>query len=185
MSGSSEMPTSAPFTNRKVASAKTCAIDAAARCGSRPGAYGCWHTLRLMRAAFAGPGCVIASISAAYETESMPVPMWLVCRPGHMFWMTRLLAPDSAEVGWGPLVGWTVSSVSDRTVVHAVGPGVGSRPGRLIARKRLDPAPCCQTAAGNLHRGVHPARSDPNVVVPCWVPATRTASETIRRSDGQ
>ena len=34
------------------------------------------------------------------------------------------VAPFSADVGRGPVCGWTTSSVVERTVVHEVGPGV-------------------------------------------------------------
>ena len=55
------------------------------------------------------------------------------------------VAPFSAEVGCGPVCGWTISSLVERTVVHAVGPGVSSGCA-LMAASSLEPAACCQTA---------------------------------------
>jgi hypothetical protein len=86
--------------------------------------------------------------------------MWLVTRPGQMPWITKLLAPVSAEVGSGPLVGCTISSSSVRTVVHEVGLGVSvapavqrfeqSRAGGLLPRRRCKStvrrAPRCKRA---------------------------------------
>jgi hypothetical protein len=128
------------------------------------------------------PQCVIASRRAAWATESTPVPMWLVTRPGQMPWITKLLAPVSAEVGSGPLVGCTISSSSVRTVVHEVGLGVSSR---FSALSRVEPEACCHAAGVNRQFGEHPAASERSTVVPCWGPASKTASETLARSEGQ
>ena len=61
--------------------------------------------------------CATASTKAANETESTAVPMWLVLRPGQTCWITMFRAPSRADVGCLPPCGWTVSSVSERTVV--------------------------------------------------------------------
>src|SRR5215207_4734937 len=158
---------------------------ASVRCTSRPGAYGRRQTLALMRAARAGPLWLNASPNAAYDTESTPVPRWLVVRPGQMLWMTRLLAPRSADVGCAPPVGCTSSSSSVRTVVHDVGPNVSGRPRRLSALRISDAAACCHAAA--VKRQLVPQISvrDEKTVVPCWVPASSTTSDTRLRNDGQ
>src|SRR5215207_5396970 len=158
---------------------------ASVRCTSRPGAYGRRQTLALMRAARAGPLWLNASPNAAYDTESTPVPRWLVVRSGQMLWMTRLLAPLSADVGCAPPVGCTTSSSSVRTVVHDVGPNVSRRPRRLNALSRSDPAACCQAAAGNRQLMPQLSARDEKAVVPCWVPASSTTSFTCLRNDGQ
>jgi hypothetical protein len=73
--------------------------------------------------------------------------MWLTIRPTHTDWMAMFVAPFSAEVGRGRVCGWTVSSPVERTVVHAVGPGVSSG-WALMAASSLEPAACCQMAGG-------------------------------------
>ena len=90
----------------------------------------------------APPACASASANAANVTESTLLP-WLTTRPGQSFWMTMLLAPPSAEAGCGPDCGCTNSSVSERTVVHAVGPGrlvaPGADGGDQLGARRLLP----------------------------------------------
>ena len=87
-----------------------------------PVAYGCEQTSggkreTLAAPAFPLPPCATASTNAAKVTESTAVPIWDVVRPGQTPWMRMLLAPSRAEVGCLPPCGWTVSSVSERTVV--------------------------------------------------------------------
>src|SRR4051794_38760342 len=127
-------------------------IRLAVLCSSNPGAYGWAQTSRGSRATLAGPRCAIASWINAYVTESTPVPMWVTRRPGQTDWISTFVAPARTELGCGPVVGRTVASVDDRTVVQAVGPGVSSRPRRLIAVRRCEPAACWKLAA------VQPAR---------------------------
>src|SRR5215216_119664 len=108
--------------------------------------------------------------------------MWLTARPGQTSWMRTLVAPFRADVGRGPVVGLTVSSVAERTVVHAVGPGVSSRPRRLSAVRNFERAACCHAA------GVHPSLRQAArlpAVVPCWLPAAAITSGTFARRLGQ
>jgi hypothetical protein len=89
---------------------------------SRPGANGWEHTLAgslETRAAPLRPAPLweTASSNAANVTESTAVPICVVVRPGHTLWIRTLVAPSSADVGCLPPCGWTVSSVSERTVV--------------------------------------------------------------------
>jgi hypothetical protein len=154
----------------------------AVACSSSPGEYGCEHTSAGRRDTLGGPRCVTASSKSANVTESSAVPMCVTCRPGQTSWIITLVAPRSAEVGCGPVVGCTVSSVAERTVVQAVGPGVSSRPRRLSAFWKREPAICWNEA------GVQPSRRQPArlpAVVPCCVPAAATTSETFLRRLGQ
>ena len=91
------------------------------------------------------------------------------------------VAPFRAEVGCGPVCGWTVSSVVERTVVHAVGPGrlvgLGVERGQELRARRLLPhgrrAAAAAQAAGRTS------------VVPCCVPAAASTSVTFARRLGQ
>src|SRR5215217_3873672 len=115
-------------------------------------------------------------------TESTAVPMWVVWRPGQTVWMRMFVAPFSADVGCGPVAGVAVVSLADRTVVQAVGPGVSSRPS-LSARRKCEPAHCCQ-AAGGQPNCAHAARPLAEAT-PCCVPATEMTSVTLRLKVGQ
>ena len=89
---------------------------------SSPGANGLAQTLEGSLETRAAPlrprpRWETASSNAANVTESSAVPMCVVLRPGHTFWIRMLVAPASADVGCLPPCGWTVSSVSERTVV--------------------------------------------------------------------
>ena len=86
---------------------------------------------------FPFPLWAAASTSASQVTESTAVPMWVVSRPGQTSWIRMLRAPSRAEVGCLPPWGWTVSSVSERTVVYETSPGVSSG-WALIASSRLE-----------------------------------------------
>ena len=91
------------------------------------------------------------------------------------------MAPFSADVGCGPVCGWTTSSVAERTVVQDVGPGVSSG-WALRAARSLDPGACCHSA------GAHPLGTQvagSNSDVPCWVPAAASTSVTCARRLGQ
>src|SRR3954447_26816038 len=98
--------------------------------------------------------------------------------------MRVLVAPSSADVAWRPVVGWTSSSVDERTVVHEVGPGVSS-PRRLSARSSCEPAICCHTAGGHGVREVQDLPSGLRAVEPCWVPAIAITSVTLFLRLGQ
>jgi hypothetical protein len=107
--------------------------------------------------------------------------MWLTWRPGQTDWMAMFVAPVRAEVGCGPVCGWTVSSVVERTVVHDVGPGVSSG-WAFNAARSFEPAACCHSA-GAQPLALQAAAS--YSVVPCWVPAAATTSVTFARRLGQ
>ena len=77
---------------------------------SRPGANGCAQTLAGSLDTRAAPDLpaplwATASSNAAKVTESTAVPMCVVVRPGHTFWIRTLVAPSSAEVGCLPPCG--------------------------------------------------------------------------------